>query len=50
MAEMAQIAGRAGRHQTDGSFGTVAGMGHGGGRGGGGEFTEKEIYAVEEHG
>ena len=46
-AEMAQIAGRAGRHQRDGTFGVL-----GGGRGGNGappEFTEEEIYAVEEH-
>ncbi|WP_439648906.1 helicase-related protein [Erythrobacter ani] len=46
-AEMAQIAGRAGRHQTDGSFGTLAG---GGTRSGAPlEFTEEEIYAIEEH-
>ncbi|WP_230080062.1 helicase-related protein [Alteripontixanthobacter maritimus] len=48
-AEMAQIAGRAGRHQTDGSFGTLAGSG---GKGGGGpppEFSEEEIFAIEEH-
>ncbi|WP_454598048.1 helicase-related protein [Qipengyuania sp. SM2507] len=45
-AEMAQIAGRAGRHQRDGTFGTL-----GGGIGGGAspEFTEEEIYAIEEH-
>lgn len=45
-AEMAQIAGRAGRHQRDGTFGTL-----GGGIGGGPapEFTEEEIYAIEEH-
>ena len=46
-AEMAQIAGRAGRHQRDGSFGVL-----GGGRGAQGappEFTEEEIYAIEEH-
>ncbi len=44
-AEMAQIAGRAGRHQKDGSFGTMSG-----GRGGGPlEFTPEEIYAIEEH-
>ena len=42
-AEMAQIAGRAGRHQRDGSFGTMSG-----GRGQA-EFTEEEIYAIEEH-
>lgn len=43
-AEMAQIAGRAGRHQTDGTFGCLAG---GGGQNA--EFSEEEIYAVEEH-
>ncbi len=46
-AEMAQIAGRAGRHQTDGSFGTLTG---GGTRNGAPlEFAEEEIYAIEEH-
>jgi ATP-dependent RNA helicase SUPV3L1/SUV3 len=46
-AEMAQIAGRAGRHQRDGSFGTLTG---GGSRSGAPlEFTEEEIYAIEEH-
>lgn len=46
-AEMAQIAGRAGRHQRDGSFGTLAG---GGARDGAPlEFTDEEIYAIEEH-
>ncbi len=46
-SEMAQIAGRAGRHQTDGSFGTLTG---GGSRTGAPiEFTEEEIYAIEEH-
>ena len=44
-AEMAQIAGRAGRHQSDGSFGTLAGAG----RGEQDEFSEEEIYAIEEH-
>ncbi|WP_336979184.1 helicase-related protein [Altererythrobacter fulvus] len=45
-SEMAQIAGRAGRHQKDGTFGTLSG----GGRGGAPvEFTEEEIYAIEEH-
>ena len=41
---MAQIAGRAGRHQRDGSFGTL-------GLGGDGapEFSEEEIAAIEEH-
>ncbi len=43
-AEMAQIAGRAGRHQRDGSFGTLAGMG-----GRDAEFSAEEIYAIEEH-
>ena len=46
-AEMAQIAGRAGRHQRDGSFGTLTG---GGSRTGARlEFTDEEIYAIEEH-
>ncbi|WP_390584827.1 helicase-related protein [Erythrobacter sp. MTPC3] len=46
-AEMAQIAGRAGRHQRDGSFGTLTG---GGSRSGAPlEFTEEEIFAIEEH-
>lgn len=46
-SEMAQIAGRAGRHQTDGSFGVLTG---GGSRTGAPiEFTEEEIYAIEEH-
>ncbi|WP_299196745.1 helicase-related protein [uncultured Erythrobacter sp.] len=46
-AEMAQIAGRAGRHQRDGSFGTLTG---GGSRSGAPlEFSEEEIYAIEEH-
>ncbi len=43
-AEMAQIAGRAGRHHKDGTFGTLAGMGAQGP-----EFTDEEIYAIEEH-
>lgn len=43
-AEMAQIAGRAGRHQRDGTFGALAGMG-----GHDPEFTPEEIYAIEEH-
>jgi ATP-dependent RNA helicase SUPV3L1/SUV3 len=43
-AEMAQIAGRAGRHQRDGSFGTLAGTG-----GHDAEFQEDEVYAIEEH-
>ena len=44
-AEMAQIAGRAGRHQADGSFGTLAG----GKRGAPLELTEDEILAIESH-
>ena len=43
-AEMAQIAGRAGRHQRDGTFGTLAA-----GQGPSPEFTEEEVYAIEEH-
>ena len=43
-AEMAQIAGRAGRHQRDGTFGTLAGTG-----GNDAEFSPDEIYAIEEH-
>ncbi|MEY4237428.1 MAG: hypothetical protein RL339_29, partial [Pseudomonadota bacterium] len=43
-AEMAQIAGRAGRHQTDGTFGTLAGTGSHDS-----EFTPEEVYAIEEH-
>ena len=46
-AEMAQIAGRAGRHQRDGTFGTLAGAG--GKAGPSPDFTEEEIYAIEEH-
>ncbi|MCA1654690.1 MAG: helicase, partial [Sphingomonadales bacterium] len=44
IAEMAQIAGRAGRHQKDGSFGAL-------GLGGesGPAFSEEEIDAIEEH-
>ncbi|MET1756931.1 helicase-related protein [Novosphingobium sp. RD2P27] len=42
-AEMAQIAGRAGRHQKDGTFGTLAGSHHAS------EFTDEEVYAIEEH-
>ncbi|MGN6692139.1 MAG: helicase-related protein [Sphingopyxis sp.] len=41
ISEMAQIAGRAGRHQQDGSFGTV-GLPQGG-------FTPEEIAAIEGH-
>ena len=46
-AEMAQIAGRAGRHQRDGTFGTLAGAG--GKMGASPEITAEEIYAIEEH-
>ena len=44
ISEMAQIAGRAGRHQKDGSFGTL-------GLGGDSspEFSDEEIEAIEEH-
>jgi ATP-dependent RNA helicase SUPV3L1/SUV3 len=41
VAEMAQIAGRAGRHQQDGSFGTI-GLPQGG-------MTPEEIHAIEGH-
>jgi ATP-dependent RNA helicase SUPV3L1/SUV3 len=44
IAEMAQIAGRAGRHQRDGSFGTL-----GLGSDEGAHFTDGEIEAIEEH-
>ena len=43
-AEMAQIAGRAGRHQRDGTFGTLAGSGSHDA-----EFSAEEIFAIEEH-
>ncbi|RZJ99447.1 MAG: helicase [Novosphingobium sp.] len=43
-AEMAQIAGRAGRHQRDGTFGTLAGTGSHDAA-----FTDEEVYAIEEH-
>ncbi len=48
-SEMAQIAGRAGRHQRDGTFGTLAGAN--GNRGGSHDaaFTDEEVYAIEEH-
>jgi ATP-dependent RNA helicase SUPV3L1/SUV3 len=46
-AEMAQIAGRAGRHQRDGTFGALAGGGPE--WGGSPEFSEEEVYAIEEH-
>lgn len=41
LSEMAQIAGRAGRHQRDGTFGTLAGEGA--------EFTEEDVAALEGH-
>src|SRR5436190_13159333 len=43
IAEMAQIAGRAGRHQKDGTFGTLGLTEESGG------FSEEEITAIEEH-
>lgn len=43
-AEMAQIAGRAGRHQRDGTFGTLAGTGSHDA-----QFANEEVYAIEEH-
>ena len=48
-AEMAQIAGRAGRHQKDGTFGTLSGGGKDGRGGRVVEFTDEEIYAIEEN-
>ena len=42
VAEMAQIAGRAGRHQRDGTFGALA-------EDGPGAFTPEEVFAIEEH-
>ncbi len=44
IAEMAQIAGRAGRHQKDGSFGTLALGGDTGPA-----FSEEEALAIEDH-
>ncbi len=41
--EMAQIAGRAGRHQRDGTFGTLSVDGASGG------FDDEEVAAIEEH-
>ena len=43
IAEMAQIAGRAGRHQRDGTFGTLGFSEESGG------LSEEEIAAIEEH-
>ncbi|MBX3594782.1 helicase-related protein [Sphingomonas sp.] len=42
VAEMAQIAGRAGRHQRDGTFGALVEEGPG-------AFTPEEIMAIESH-
>ncbi len=41
VAEMAQIAGRAGRHHMDGTFGALAGEGF--------EFTPEEVERIENH-
>jgi ATP-dependent RNA helicase SUPV3L1/SUV3 len=46
-SEMAQIAGRAGRHQRDGTFGTLSSTGKGDGEPL--AFTDEEVYAIEEH-
>ncbi len=43
VAEMAQIAGRAGRHQRDGTFGSL------GGEEGPGIFRPEEVEAIEDH-
>jgi ATP-dependent RNA helicase SUPV3L1/SUV3 len=43
ISEMAQIAGRAGRHQKDGTFGTLGLSEESGG------FSEEEIEAIEDH-
>ena len=43
IAEMAQIAGRAGRHQKDGTFGTLGLTEDSGG------FSDSEVGAIEEH-
>ena len=42
VSEMAQIAGRAGRHQRDGTFGALSEEGPG-------AFTPEEVLAIEEH-
>jgi ATP-dependent RNA helicase SUPV3L1/SUV3 len=47
-SEMAQIAGRAGRHQRDGTFGTLSGM-SAVQQGDPLAFTDEEVYAIEEH-
>jgi ATP-dependent RNA helicase SUPV3L1/SUV3 len=44
ISEMAQIAGRAGRHQRDGTFGTLALEGNHGAR-----FEDEEVDAIEQH-
>ena len=43
ISEMAQIAGRAGRHQKDGTFGTLGLSEESGG------FSDEEVAAIEEH-
>ena len=43
VAEMAQIAGRAGRHQRDGTFGSLSLDGQGA------HFEDEEVFAIEEH-
>ncbi len=43
IAEMAQIAGRAGRHQKDGTFGTLGLSEESGG------FSDSEVAAIEDH-
>jgi ATP-dependent RNA helicase SUPV3L1/SUV3 len=43
ISEMAQIAGRAGRHQKDGTFGTLGLSEDSGG------FSEEEVEAIEDH-
>ena len=43
ISEMAQIAGRAGRHQRDGTFGTLGLSEESGG------FSDEEVAAIEEH-
>ena len=48
-SEMAQIAGRAGRHQRDGTFGTLSGMSASSQQGEPLAFTDEEVYAIEEH-
>jgi ATP-dependent RNA helicase SUPV3L1/SUV3 len=42
--EMAQIAGRAGRHQRDGTFGTLSLGGEAAP-----EFSDEEVFSIEEH-